>query len=75
MTKLDAPQPSLVGSYKDVLDAGHDSVAEAAEILTYTIVLSNTGDYQAGLLLTDTLLSGQTYVDGSLKVDFQERVL
>jgi uncharacterized repeat protein (TIGR01451 family) len=70
MTKLDAPQPSLVSSYKDVLNADDDGVAEAAEVLTYTIVLSNTGDYQAGLLLTDTLHSGLTYVDGSLQVEF-----
>ncbi len=58
--------PNLSTSTKIVADASGNSVAEAGEILTYTITISNTGDAGASLWLTDTLPAGTTYVTGSL---------
>jgi uncharacterized repeat protein (TIGR01451 family) len=70
MVKLDEPQPNLISSWKEVVDASGDGLAELGEILTYTLTISNAGDSGAGLVLTDTLPTGLTYVDGSLQVDF-----
>jgi uncharacterized repeat protein (TIGR01451 family) len=56
----------LSTSYKEVVDASGDEIAEPGEILTYTIVIRNTGSYGAGVILTDTLPAGVTYVDDSL---------
>jgi 5'-nucleotidase len=70
ITKLDDPQPNLFTSRKSVVDADGDGIAQAGEILTYTITITNSGDYGAGIILTDTLPPGLTYVDDSLSVDF-----
>jgi uncharacterized repeat protein (TIGR01451 family) len=70
ITKLDDPQPNLFTSRKGVVDADGDGIAQAGEVLTYTITLTNSGDYGAGIILTDTLPLGLTYVDDSLSFDF-----
>jgi 5'-nucleotidase/UDP-sugar diphosphatase len=62
-------EPNLSTSEKSVEDADGDGVAEAGEVLTYTITITNTGTYGAGFILTDTLPTGLTYVDGSLSLD------
>ncbi len=58
--------PDLSGSSKTVMDASGNDVAEAGEILTYTITVSNAGSLGAAFSLTDTLPTGTTYVTGSL---------
>ncbi|MBN2004728.1 MAG: 5'-nucleotidase C-terminal domain-containing protein [Anaerolineae bacterium] len=58
--------PNLSTSTKMVVDASGDGKAEAGEILTYTITISNTGDAGASIWLTDTLPAGTTYVSESL---------
>ena len=70
ITRLDDPQPNLFTSRKSVVEADSDGIAQAGEILTYTITITNSGDYGAGIILTDTLPPGLTYVDDSLSVDF-----
>jgi uncharacterized repeat protein (TIGR01451 family) len=62
--------PDLVTSSKSVVDANGDGEAEAGEILTFTITIANTGTEGAGIILTDTLPTGLTYVDGSLSYIF-----
>jgi uncharacterized repeat protein (TIGR01451 family) len=70
MVGLDDPQPNLVSSSEAVVDAGRDGVADAGELLTYTITLSNSGDSAAGLLLTNTLTESVTYMEASLEIEF-----
>lgn len=60
------PAPDLSTSRKSVTDADGDGIARAGEILTYTITLTNSGTWGAGLVLTDTLPDGLTYIPGSL---------
>ncbi len=58
--------PDLSTSAKTVVDASGNGIAEAGEILAYTITVTNTGDAGASLWLTDTLPAGTSYVTGSL---------
>jgi 5'-nucleotidase/UDP-sugar diphosphatase len=62
------PPTNLSTSRKSVMDESGDGMAEAGEILTYTIMITNTGTEGAGFILTDTLPTGLTYVDGSLSL-------
>jgi uncharacterized repeat protein (TIGR01451 family) len=62
-------EPNLSTSEKSVEDADGDGVAEAGEVLTYTITITNSGTYGAGFILTDTLPAGLTYVADSLSLD------
>jgi uncharacterized repeat protein (TIGR01451 family) len=66
ITLLDTPPVDLSASRKNVVDASGDHLAQASEILTYTITISNSGSGGAGFILTDTLPSCLTYVDGTL---------
>ena len=70
ITKLDDPQPNLFTSHKSMIDADGDGIAQAGEVLTYTITITNSGDCDAGIILTDTLPTGLAYEDDSLSVDF-----
>jgi 5'-nucleotidase/UDP-sugar diphosphatase len=63
-------EPNLSTSRKSVVDADGDGVAEAGEVLTYTISITNTGTDGAGFVLTDTLPTGLTYVEDSLSYFF-----
>ncbi|MBN1487478.1 MAG: 5'-nucleotidase C-terminal domain-containing protein, partial [Anaerolineae bacterium] len=56
----------LSTSTKTVVDASGNDIAEAGEVLTYTITLVNTGMNGAAVMLTDTLPTGVDYVTGSL---------
>ncbi len=56
----------LSTSTKVVEDASGDGVAQVGEILTFTITITNSGDTGAAIMLTDTLMSGLTYVESSL---------
>jgi uncharacterized repeat protein (TIGR01451 family) len=67
---LDEPQPNLFTSDKRVIDADGDGIAQAGDVLTYTVTITNSGDHGAGILLTDTLPTGVTYLSGSLRFDF-----
>ncbi len=58
--------PDLSESDKKVVDADGDGKASAGEILTYTIMIENTGTDNAAFWLTDTLPSGVTYIQNSL---------
>jgi 5'-nucleotidase len=62
--------PNLSTSRKSVVDADGDGVAEAGEVLTYTIVITNIGTEGAGIILTDTLPPGLTYVTDTLEFSF-----
>jgi len=54
---------------KFVSDANHNSLAEAGEVLTYTLKGSNNGPGNANeVKITDTLPNTVTYLPGSLKV-------
>ncbi|MCB0098742.1 MAG: DUF11 domain-containing protein, partial [Caldilineaceae bacterium] len=56
----------LLVSTKTVTDADSDGVAEPAEILTYSIVVTNTGSSNAtNVVITDTIPANSTYVAGS----------
>jgi uncharacterized repeat protein (TIGR01451 family) len=63
-------EPDLSTSGKTVADASGNGMAETSEILIFTIAITNTGNYGAGIILTDTLPTALTYVDGSLSWDF-----
>jgi len=65
-----AQGPDLSTSRKTVVDADGDGVAEAGEVLTYTITITNTGSYGAGVVVVDALPTGLTYVPGSLGVSY-----
>jgi uncharacterized repeat protein (TIGR01451 family) len=62
--------PDLSASRKRVVDASGDGIAQPGEVLTYTITLTNGGRSSAGVVLTDSLPVGLTYVPGSLGYDF-----
>jgi 5'-nucleotidase/UDP-sugar diphosphatase len=62
--------PDLSTSRKTVMDADGDGIAEAGEVLTYTITITNSGSYGAGVVLVDALPTGLTYVPGSLSVSY-----
>jgi uncharacterized repeat protein (TIGR01451 family) len=62
--------PDLSTSSKTVVDASGDNMAQAGEILTYTITITNSGVSGAAVILTDTLPAGLTYVDDSLVYNF-----
>jgi uncharacterized repeat protein (TIGR01451 family) len=62
--------PDLSTSRKTVVDANGNGVAEAGEVLTYTITITNNGSYGAGVVLVDALPTGLTYVPGSLSVSY-----
>jgi uncharacterized repeat protein (TIGR01451 family) len=70
ITRLDDPQPNLLFSHKSVLNADADGIAQAGDTLTYTITISNSGELGAGIILTDALPLGLTYVDDSLSIAF-----
>jgi uncharacterized repeat protein (TIGR01451 family) len=70
ITALDDPQPNLFTSDKRVIDADGDGIAQAGEVLTYTLTITNSGDAGAGIIVTDTLPTGLSYLGGSLSVDF-----
>lgn len=70
INRLEDPQPNLISSQKSFIDADGDGIAQAGETLTYTITISNSGEWGAGLLLTDTLPGGLAYVEGSLSIAF-----
>ncbi|MBI4319645.1 MAG: DUF11 domain-containing protein [Chloroflexi bacterium] len=56
-----AGAPDLSNSFKQV----SSTTASPGQVLTYTIVLSNTGDVNATTLITDALASSLTYSSGS----------
>jgi len=62
--------PDLSTSRKTVVDADGDGIAEAGEVLTYTITITNSGSYGAGVVLVDALPTGLTYVPGSLSISY-----
>jgi len=62
--------PDLATSRKTVVDADGDGAAEAGEVLTYTITITNNGSYGAGVVLVDALPPGLTYVPNSLSVSY-----
>ncbi len=64
--------PDLSQSSKSV----HRATAPAGAQLDYTVVISNSGSYTAtGVVLTDTLPAGLTYVADSLMVTFSGAVV
>jgi uncharacterized repeat protein (TIGR01451 family) len=62
--------PDLSTSRKRVVDASGNSIAQPGEVLTYTIAITNLGRSGAGIVLTDALPGGLTYVPGSLAYGF-----
>jgi uncharacterized repeat protein (TIGR01451 family) len=64
------PAPNLSTSRKTVVDANGNGIAEAGEALTYTIIITNSGNYGAGVVVVDALPTGLTYVPGSLSVSY-----
>ncbi|MGE3804309.1 MAG: FG-GAP-like repeat-containing protein, partial [Gemmataceae bacterium] len=59
----------LSTSTKSVVDTSGDGFAQADEILTYTITVTNTGDRDAANVRTDDLAPASTsYVDGSAAI-------
>jgi uncharacterized repeat protein (TIGR01451 family) len=62
--------PDLAASRKRVVDASGDGIAQPGEVLTYTIAITNLGRSEAGIVLTDSLPGGLTYVPGSLAYGF-----
>jgi uncharacterized repeat protein (TIGR01451 family) len=62
--------PNLSTSAKSVEDASGDGIAQAGEILTFTISITNTGTEGAGIILTDALPTGLTYVTDTLSFSF-----
>ncbi|MBN1888834.1 MAG: DUF11 domain-containing protein [Thermoflexales bacterium] len=51
----------LATSRKSVIDSSGDGVAQASEVLTYTITITNSGTVGAGIILTDELPAGLDY--------------
>jgi uncharacterized repeat protein (TIGR01451 family) len=68
--KVTNQDPDLSASRKMVVDASGDGVAGAGEVLTYTITITNRGTIGAGIVLTDVLTTGLTYVPDSLAYGF-----
>jgi uncharacterized repeat protein (TIGR01451 family) len=64
------PKPDLSTSHKEVVDASGEGIAQPTEVLTYTITITNEGMVNAGIMLTDLLPAGLTYVPGSLTYGF-----
>ena len=70
--KTKSPNPIL---NKSVVDSNGDHIAEAGELLTYTLTGQNTGAGNANLtVISDTLPNTVTYVPGSLKVIYSPGV-
>jgi uncharacterized repeat protein (TIGR01451 family) len=70
ITPLVGSRPNLLFSHQRVADGNGDGIAQPGEIVSYSIVISNSGEYRAGILLTDRLPSGLTYLPHSLRIDF-----
>jgi uncharacterized repeat protein (TIGR01451 family) len=67
---LMAPDTDLSTSTKVIEDASGDGMAQAGEILTFTITITNSGTAGAAIMLVDELPMGLTYVEGSLDWSF-----
>jgi uncharacterized repeat protein (TIGR01451 family) len=69
-TVLAIPEASLALEKTGVLDAGSDGYADPGELVTYTLVVTNTGTVTlTGVTVTDPLLTDVTFVSGDSNLD------
>ena len=65
-------EPIIDGRKASETANGLDYVVEG-EVITYTITASNTGDLEKLVTITDKIPEGTTFVEGSIRVNGQER--
>ena len=64
-----APSLAAVQSVSDPSPGDNDSLAQPGEVLTYTLVVSNTGDRDAtSVSIQDLAPTGTTFVNGSAQI-------